>query len=295
MGRTLRRAFYWTLSLLILLTAFASFEILKVRGTFTPSRPEAKAGGTPIEAGNSGHRIAGRVFLSGPARAGSPLVVVLHGDAPGLKPSYQYVFASKVAAAAPGTRVVALLRPGYADPFGARSDGDRGNFAAGENYTPGVVHDLAAAIKELKTRWNAPSLILLGHSGGSTLTADIAALHPGLVQTAILVSCPCDVPAFRRHMAKAQWSPVWLLPVNALSPLQTLPEMSSATSILAISGSQDPIALPQYTTKYIQAAKARGLTASMVSIPGQGHEILLLPKVVQLTVQQIQRMSSPGS
>jgi pimeloyl-ACP methyl ester carboxylesterase len=156
------------------------------------------------------------------------------------------------------------------------------------------VQDLAAATAELKARWNAPSLILVGHSGGSTLAADIAALHPGLVQTAIVVSCPCNVPAFRHHMAKAQRSPVWLFPVNALSPIQTLPQMGRATSILAISGSQDPIALPQYTKEYIQAAKARGLTASMVSIPGQGHEILLLPEVVRLVVQEIQRASHPA-
>jgi pimeloyl-ACP methyl ester carboxylesterase len=263
--------------------------ILKVQGAFAPSLPAAEAGGTAITLGKSGHRIAGRIYLAGRPQNGAPLVIVLHGDAPGRKPSYQYLFASKVAQAIPGSRIVALLRPGYADPFGGRSDGNRGSFSAGENYTPGVVEDLAAALAEMQTLWGAQRVILIGHSGGAALTADIAALHPGLVQTAILVSCPCDVPAFRLHMAKSRWGPPWLFPVNALSPLTTLRQMNSFTSIVAISGDQDSIALPQYSKSYIAAANLRGLTASMISITGEGHEILLLPQVIQLVVGEIEK------
>jgi predicted esterase len=286
MQRTTRKLIYFVSSALVVLIVLATFQILKVRGTFTPSRPASEAGGIAIEAGSPGHRIAGRLYVNGEPQPGSPLVIVLHGDAPGTNPSYQYLFASRVAAASPGTRVIALLRPGYSDPFGAKSDGDRGLFASGENYTPAVEQNLAAAIRELKDRWTASKLILVGHSGGATLTADIAALNPGLVQTAILVSCPCDVPAFRHHMAKLQSSPTWLLPVNALSPLQTLDTMNADTSILAISGANDPIALPQYTKAYVDKARSRGLNASMISIPTEGHEILLLPIVVQAVASE---------
>jgi pimeloyl-ACP methyl ester carboxylesterase len=289
MQRTTRRVIYFVASVLVAVFLLATFQVLKVRGTFTPSRPASKAGGVAIQAGSSGHRIVGRLYITGEPQPGSPVVIVLHGDAPGVKPSYQYIFASKLATAAPGTRVIALLRPGYADPFGAKSDGDRGSFASGENYTPAVEQDLAAAIRDLKDRFNASRLILVGHSGGATLTADIAALNPRLVQTAILVSCPCDVPAFRHHMARLQWSPTWLLPVNALSPMQTLDTMDADTSILVISGADDPIALPQYSIAYVEKAKSRGLNASMISLPGQGHEILLLPIVVRTVVSEVAR------
>ena len=67
--------------------------ILKVRGVFAPSFPAAEAGGTAIVLGKSGHLIAGRVYLAGAPRNHAPLVVVLHGDAPGRKPLYQYLFA----------------------------------------------------------------------------------------------------------------------------------------------------------------------------------------------------------
>jgi hypothetical protein len=89
-----------------------------------------------------------------------------------------------------------------------------------------------------------------------------------------LVGCPCNVPAFRRHMARLQWSPVWLLPVNSLSPDQELDQMNHAIKITAISGSEDPLALPEYAQAYIDKASAQGIAASVVILPGQGHEIL---------------------
>ncbi len=210
----------------------------------------------------------------------APIVVVLHGDAPFVNPSYQYFFASKLAETAPGTRVVALLRPGYADPYGAKSDGDRG-FALGENYTRKVVDDIAAAIQSLKSRWKEPSVILVGHSGGAAVAADVAALYPGLVQRVFLIGCPCDVPAFRRHMARLQRSPLWLLPVDSLSPLQTLQQMGTETTVMAISGANDSIALPQYACAYVAAATARGISASLIVIPARGHEILNDPVVIE--------------
>ena len=62
------------------------------------------------------------------------LLVVLHGDAPTEKPGYQYAFSEDLAAHIPNSRVVALLRPGYEDPQGNRSPGERG-LTTGDNYT----------------------------------------------------------------------------------------------------------------------------------------------------------------
>jgi pimeloyl-ACP methyl ester carboxylesterase len=220
------------------------------------------------------------MYLSGTLSPQAPIVIVLHGDAPFVNPSYQYAFASDVADAVPGTRVVAFLRPGYADPYGAKSDGDRG-FALGENYTPEVVNDVASAIRSLKSQWNASGVILVGHSGGAAVAANIAALNIGLVRQVFLVGCPCDVSAFRQHMARLQWSPFWLFPVNSLSPIQTLPQMRNATQVTAISGVNDPITLPQYARAYIAKASAQRISASLIMISNQGHEILNEPDVIR--------------
>jgi pimeloyl-ACP methyl ester carboxylesterase len=56
--------------------------------------------------------------------------------------------------------------------------------------------------------------------------------------------------------------------------------MQSGTKVTAISGSDDPIALPQYARAYIAKASARGIPAEMITIPGKGHEILDDPVVV---------------
>lgn len=124
--------------------------------------------------------MAGRLYISGTPNPAAPIVIVLHGDALFVNPGYQYAFASNLSDKVPGTRIVALLRPGYADPYGAKSDGDRG-FARGENYTPDVLNDVAVAIHSLKSQWQAAAVIPIGHSGGATIAADIVALNPGLV------------------------------------------------------------------------------------------------------------------
>ena len=279
----------WKVTVLVAAVAFfvlIGYELIAVRGTFSPSRPAASGGGTPFLVGAQSYRIAGRVYLTATPNPAAPLVVVLHGDAPFIKPAYQYAFASDLARTVPGTRVAALLRPGYADPYGGKSDGDRG-FAVGGNYTRGVIDELAAAIRSLQSQWGAPRIILVGHSGGAALAADIAALNPALAKHVFLVGCPCDVPAFRGHMARLQWSPLWFLPTRSLSPMQTLDQMEKSTALTAISGSDDPIALPRYAESYVAKARRLGISASMVVLPGKGHEILNDPAVVSLVAKSI--------
>lgn len=275
---------------LLAVAAVTAYSLVAVRGTFQRPLPESQARGTGFTVGKSGHRIVGRVFLTGEANPHAPLVVVLHGDAPFRNPGYQYEFAERLAQAVPGTRVAALLRPGYTDPFGAKSDGDRG-FAIGENYTPDVIAALAEAIRELKSEWRVSRVLLVGHSGGAASAASVAALDPGLIDRLYLVGCPCDVPAFRKHMASAQHDPMWLLPSHSLSPMDALDQMQQRTAITAISGSDDPIALPEYARAYIAKANARGISATMVTLPGEGHEILLDPRVIDI----IAKAAAPAS
>jgi predicted esterase len=282
---------WWKSFLLAVILVFFGivvFNLIAVRGTLEANRPAAQAHGTAVVSGSAGHLIAGRFYITGTPASGAPMVVVLHGDAPFRNPGYQYGFASDLARAAPGTRVAALLRPGYADPFGAKSDGDRG-FASGENYTKEVTGDIAAAVESLKSQWGASTVILVGHSGGAVIAANLAALNPGLVQHVFLVGCPCNVPDFRRHMARLQWDAIWLLPVRSLSPLQTLDRMQKGTEVTTISGANDPIALPEYAQAYVSKAAAHGIAASMIFVTNQGHEILNDPAVIEQVAKAVHR------
>lgn len=258
---------------------------LAVRGTFA-GRLEGNGPGEAINVNVSGGTVAGRTFLSGGQAPSAPLVVVLHGDAPFRNPGYHFDFAARVASRVPGVPVIALLRPGYADPYGHRSSGRRGG-AVGDNYTPDVVAALAEAIRELRTTYGARAVMLVGHSGGAAITALIASTAPGLVDDAVLVSCPCDVPAFRRHMARAEFSPFWLWPSSSLSPLDLVSNLQRSTRVLAIVGSDDPIALPAYTTAYVDAAKRQGIEATEVVLPERAHEILGEPEVIDRVVAHL--------
>lgn len=162
-----------------------------VRGNFAGTRSEAEAGGRAISQGRPGHKIAGRLYLEGSLSTGAPLIVVLHGDAPFRKPGYHYAFASALAERVPGVPVAALLRPGFADPYGGQSDGRRGS-ASGDDYTKEVTLDVSNAIKSLDDEFAASSVVLVGHSGGAAISANVAAASPDLIASLILLSDTTD-------------------------------------------------------------------------------------------------------
>jgi hypothetical protein len=83
---------------------------------------------------------------------------------------------------------------------------------------------------------------------------------------------------------------MWLIPEHSLSPLQTVDLMTRGTRVTAISGANDPIALPQYARSYVAKASARGIPASMLTIPGRGHEILNDPLVIEAVAKAVSQV-----
>jgi pimeloyl-ACP methyl ester carboxylesterase len=262
-----------------------------VRGGFAETKREFEPGGVELVQDAAKQKIAGRYFIDGQVLAGKPLVVVLHGDAPFRKPSYHYAFASALSERLPGIPVAALLRPGFEDPYGLKSDGRRGS-ASGDDYTRTVTLDVAAAISAIRDEFASTAVVLVGHSGGAAISANVAAASPGLIDSLILVSCPCDVPAFRKHMARQQFSPFWLWPSESESPLDTVNAMTTQTRIFAITGEQDPITLVDYARAYVEAAGRRGLIASLTILPERGHEILNDHAVLEFTQQRVAGVNS---
>ena len=208
-----------------------------------------------------------------------PLIVVLHGDAPQGPPSYQYRFAASVVAARPDAVAVALLRPGYADPTGRRSDGRRG-WTTGDNYTPQVLDQLAAAVLDARRRYGAAQVTLVGHSGGAALAALLLERRPWVAERGVLVSCPCDLHAWRRHMARLQLNPVWFLPVRSLSPTETVGRIRPGVPVMVLVGERDDVAPPRFSRAFVEAARKKGVPARLVVVPGAGHELLLDPAVL---------------
>lgn len=207
------------------------------------------------------------------------LLVILHGDAPTTRPGYQYAFAETLAAHIPNSRVVALLRPGYEDPQGNRSPGERG-LTTGDNYTPDRLDAVSASLRKLRARYPDARLVLIGHSGGAAMAADLAGTRPELVDGLLLAACPCSLPEWRRHMKARLPAAPFDQPVRSLDPLQTVGGAQLGLRAALIVGADDPITPPKFSRAYAEALALRGIATDYRVLPGKGHEILGDPEVL---------------
>ncbi len=225
-----------------------------------------------------GGRLKAEVYSTSPASARPTLVIVLHGDLFNPTPSYQYAFAQAVtqgfdAPAMPdrvrarlGTRpavddIVAagILRPGYADNAGDRSDGDRGG-ARGDNFTPEVVDAVTSAIRALKARFMARRVLLVGHSGGATIAAIVLGRHPDAADAALLVACGCGA-------------------TRSLQPLDFASGIRSGVTVRLVVGADDEVTAPQLSQDYGRVLQARGVDAQVRVVPELGHNIMFTAPV----------------
>lgn len=209
------------------------------------------------------------------------LVVVLHGDLLGFRevPSrtYHYVFADQATRKIEDVVVAAILRPGYRDHSGERSDGKQG-MATGDNYTPEVVDAVAAVIEQLKTKFHPSHTVLVGHSGGAAITGDLLGRLPSTVDGALLVSCPCDLVAWRQHMMRMQNNnPIWSAPIGGLSPQSLAGRVSPLVNVVVLVGAKDDVAPPSMSSTYAETLKKRVDHVTLTIAPELGHEILLEP------------------
>lgn len=225
------------------------------------------------------------------------LILILHGDIPTPPPDYQYLFAkllvegipesperSAVLRAALGSgwgekSIVAagILRPGYADPSGDRSSGDMGK-AVGDNYTPEVIDAVAAAARELAAKYDASAVVLVGHSGGGAIVANLLGRHPDLADAALLVACGCDPQAWRARMRAQQPGPLWEEPISSLMPLSLVDAVARDTRVRLLAGENDDVILPQDIRRYAAALRDRGIDVQLTVAPGLGHNILMSPE-----------------
>lgn len=208
------------------------------------------------------------------------LVIVIHGDAPFEKPDYQYHFAENIARQNKNTIAIGILRPGYTDPDNNTSNGIKG-FTTGDNYTLAVNEAIAEAILQLKKSYHPIKTILIGHSGGAAIAGDIIGLKPNLVNSAILVSCPCNLPEWRKYMhTKQMLNLAWWFNFQSISPIAVADSISEETEVTIVVGDKDDVAPVYLSKEYYDKLKSLNKKCKLVLIPNEGHEILLNDKVM---------------
>jgi pimeloyl-ACP methyl ester carboxylesterase len=208
-----------------------------------------------------------------PAPGSNKLIVFIHGDVSSGGPA-NYLDAYAPAYAGSGVISVRLLRPGYFDDTGATSTGD--NFGRIDNYTERNIQAVAQALAVLRVRYNASQLLVVGHSGGAAIAATILGRHPAIIDSAFLAACPCDLRAWRTFRGSA-WP-------RSLSPLEWTSAIPINTRVIAMTGTADTQVPLVYSQTYIDALRARNLSARQESVPGAEHGASTL-----FTTQQVQQ------
>jgi pimeloyl-ACP methyl ester carboxylesterase len=248
----------------------------------------ALSGGETMWITANGLRLKTKIYRSSRSSDHPVLILVLHGDllAPGEPPTYHYAFARTATERMNDVMAAALLRPGYADDDGDRSEGKQG-MRTGDNYTPEVVDGVAQSIRTLQANFHPAATVLVGHSGGAAIAGDLLGRHPSQVNAALMVSCPCDLPVWRKHMMKyyfpkvGPFSLLFLAPVKSLSPIDLAGKVPPSTRVRMVVGDRDPVAPPELTREYAELLRRHGVDAAVTIAPGLTHNILLEPVVFE--------------
>ena len=237
------------------------------------------------------------------------LVVVLHGDGgkgpP--RPSYQYAAAQAIAegfdkpemsedlrqSMGPLLRfddVVAagILRPGYTDEDGDRSDGRLGK-RTGDNHTRQVTEAVVAVVNTLKKDLNARAVILIGHSGGATISANILALYPDTADAAVLVGCGCDMAVIRARLYDMTGDDAWHNPTTSLDPMTTAHDVPASKKVRLVVGENDNKVYPEDIRRYADVLAANGVDVKMVVAPGHGHDSVFFAPVTFNSLDELVR------
>ncbi|MBL8701699.1 MAG: prolyl oligopeptidase family serine peptidase [Alphaproteobacteria bacterium] len=225
--------------------------------------------------------LAVRMFRSAEISPAPALVVVVHGDinnSASAAATTHVPIAESLAADHRNLVVAALWRPGYHDGAGNASTGESHGHI--DNYTAANVDEVAGAVAALKRRTNASRTIFVGFSGGGAFAALVIGRHPGLVDGAAVIACPCDLVAWRRNRNVRLWT-------RSESPSDYLARVPTTTRVVAIAGDRDTTTPAYLTRDYAERLAARGVPARAWIIPAGTHLSVFRRDIVSPVVGEL--------
>jgi pimeloyl-ACP methyl ester carboxylesterase len=196
------------------------------------------------------------------------MLVWLHGDLSSGGPAdYHFRIAENAARgfAKDDILSIALVRPGYSDGSGNTSGGS--NYDRSDQYTADNIREVGAAIEHLREKYNPGRVIIIGHSGGAATAAVLLGMQPTLADGVVLVSCPCDLVAWRA--GKRTWR-------RSEDPMRWAAKARPPVKVIALTGSQDQNTSPELAQTFVAALKAAGIVASFEIVAGATHSSTLV-------------------
>lgn len=223
--------------------------------------------------------LAATTFGAEAAGASPTLILMVHGDiSDGGAATYHVAFAKTLAR--PGAVVVALTRPGYTDDRGRTSEGR--TYGREDNYTRDNIAAVGGAIAALKSHYRPRRVIYVGHSGGAAIGGVLIGKSRGLIDAAVLVSCPCDLARWLRERRQPPWK-------NSESPMHHAARVPRKARVVVIGGSDDANTFPAQAEGYVSALARRGIDARFAWVKGAGHGLSGLGAATTKTVEELAR------
>ena len=227
--------------------------------------PDGRVADGIVRAGNGQHCVVVQTFA--PAAAQSRvLAVFLHGDSHGLLEMPVDSGTAFNLSQQLNIPTLALQRPGYRSRLGV-SDGVSG--AQEDDYTPGNLAILAAALAQLRTLNPGKKMLLIGHAGGAAMAALLASRFPASADAYLLAACPCDVPQWRQwRQTSAGSAASW---THSLSPQAEVGKIKADARIRLVVGSKDDNTLAKFSAAYAARLQAQGVTTRLTTAMGATH------------------------
>lgn len=216
------------------------------------------------------------------------LVVWVHGDVSSGGPAnYHFPYAEKLVQESFAGKVlsVALVRPGYPDGNGASSGVAETSSGRSDHYTKENLTEVGTAIERLRAKFKPARLVVVGHSGGAATTASLVGMMPGLIDTAVLVSCPCDTVVWRA--GRRAWS-------KSENPMSWTDKVPVTTRVIALAGDKDDNTVPALAEAYVAALQTRQIDARVQLLPGENHNTAYRPASVYPVLQRVLTESQGG-
>jgi predicted esterase len=193
------------------------------------------------------------------------MVVWLHGDVSSGGPANYHFSIAQAAAgqfATSNVLSIALVRPGYPDGSGESSSVSLLNSGRSDHYTKENLTEVGTAIERLRAQFKPKFVVVIGHSGGAATAAVLLGMKPGLIDAAVLVSCPCDLVMWRS--GRREWG-------KSENPIRWVEQVSTSTKVIALTGARDDNTSPELARAYVDALRSRGVDARLLILPDQTH------------------------
>ena len=204
------------------------------------------------------------------------LVFFIHGDQLDPKITYLNDFISNFSSEE--AILISITRPGWINNKNHKSEGKK-NISNGDNYVPKEdVDPIYRVIKKIKRKFNIEHIILVGHSGGAAITGILYGRFQNLIDEAVLISCPCIVPLWRKNFFQKLYTKtnkkICIPKFKSKSPHEYAEKVDSEIRINIFVGDKDHNTLPLYSLEYHLLLKKYQKNSSLRVLTGDHLSIL---------------------